>query len=125
MNHKVDNAEISILGNNFLRTHYKDKALLNAIHLEKIREKYTEIMESEDLSNLKLMVVFDGEIEISRDIAERYISDRVRPKIGEALVAKSNKTLEYINAAAAIMRGSHPVEIFTSESDANNWLKNL
>ena len=125
MDYKVDNAEISILGKNFVRTYYKDKALLNPSHLEKIREVYTDIMETEDLSQLKLMVVFDGEIDISRDIAERYLANRVRLKTGEALVARSSKTLEYINAAAALMKGQHPVEIFTSESDANNWLKNL
>jgi hypothetical protein len=125
MNYKVDNAEITIVGKNFLRTCYKNKALMNASHLEKIREQYSEIMESEDLSQLRLMIVFEGGIEISRDVGERYLTDRVRPKTGEALVAKDPKTLEYINAAAAVMGGSHPVEIFTSESDANNWLKNL
>ncbi|MFT4602048.1 MAG: hypothetical protein ACI857_002234 [Arenicella sp.] len=125
MDYKVDNAEISIIGKNFLRTCYREKALLNPLHLEKTRDKYSAILETEDLSELRLMVVFEGEIEISRDIGERYLTERVRPKIGEALVAKSPKTLEYIKAAAAVMSGTHPVEIFTSESDANNWLKNL
>ena len=62
MDYIVDNAHISIVGKNFLRTCYKDYALLNPAHLERIRDKYTELINSEDLSELRLMLVFEGEI---------------------------------------------------------------
>ena len=125
MDYIVDNAHISIIEKNYLKTTYKNKALLNAKHLEKIRGKYSEILHNEDISHLRLILIFEGDIEVSRDIGERYLVERVRPKIGEALVAQNPKTLEYLRAASAVMSKSHPVKSFSNEEEADAWLKNL
>ena len=125
MNHIVDNASIVKLDEHLIKTVYADKTLINASHLERIRECYTELNGSEDLSKLRLIIEFKGEIEFSRDISERYLFERVRPKVGEALVSENIKNHEYLNAASAIMKTSHPVEVFSTVEEAKDWLLSL
>lgn len=122
---KIDGATIRVVSDSLIRTSYDEKCLINATHLEKIRKAYTDLSGNEDLSSLKLLVVFDGEIEISRDIGERYINGRVRKKTGEALVSSNIKTREYLKAASAVMQSSHPVMVFESEELATDWLNGL
>lgn len=122
---KVDCATIEVVSKSLIRTSYCDNCLINAAHLEKIRGAYSELNGDEDLSNLRLLVVFEGEIEISRDIGQRYINGRVRPKTGEALVSSNLKTREYLKAASAVMQSSHPVLVFETEKEAINWLNEL
>lgn len=122
---KVDCATIEVVSKDLMRTSYCDGCLINSHHLEKIRLAYTELNNDEDLSNLKLLVFFEGSIEISRDIGERYITGRVRQKTGEALVSSNEKTREYLKAASAVMQSSHPVLVFETEAEALSWLNDL
>ena len=122
---KVDCATIEVVSDSLIRTSYSDNCLINAHHLEKIRGAYTDLNGDEDLSNLRLLVVFEGELEISRDIGERYINGRVRQKTGEALVSANLKTREYLKAASAVMQSSHPVMVFETETSALEWLNEL
>ena len=121
----VDSASIYKLEENLIKTVYYEDSIINAKHLEKLREAYTEIIGSEDISQLRLLIVFEAGIEISRDIGERYLINRIRPKIGEALVATQPKTVEYLNAARVLMNTPHSMEVFSDEDKALEWLKEL
>lgn len=122
---EIDEAKISILGKDLYKTVYKNGALFNAIHLEKIRKAYTTLFGNEDLRGLRLMVVFDGKIEMSHDVGERYITHRMRHKKAEAYVSKDPETLQYLKAVVALLNTEHPVEIFNSETKALDWLKSV
>lgn len=121
-NTTTDGAEITALEKDLIHTVYPNKCLLNAHHLERIRKVYSEIHGSEDLSELKLIVEFKGEIDISRDISESYLSTRVRPKICEALVSNDPRTFEYLRGAGALMAKHHPVQAFMSFDEAKKWV---
>lgn len=121
----VDGATIEVVSDSLFRTTYNDNCLINSQHLERIRLAYTELNGNEDLSQLRLLVVFEGDLEISRDIGERYINGRVRQKIGEALVSANEKTREYLKAASAVMQSSHPVLVFETDTEALAWLNDL
>lgn len=122
---KVDGATIDVEDNNLIRTTYQNGCLINYHHLEKIRDAYTELFSNEDLSDLKLLVVFEGNIEFAKDVSERYFNGRIRKKIGEALVSPDSMVRETLYAASAVMGISHPVRVFESELDARNWLNSL
>lgn len=112
-----------MIEHDLIKTTYTDGALLNVKHLEEIREVYTDLAGSQDLKNIRLMVVFDGEIEMSRDIAERYlVADRHREKIAEAFVVTKQSAKEYLNAASAVLSGKHPIQVFEKEQEAKDWL---
>ena len=121
----VDGASIDVEDNNLIKTTYPPNCLINSNHLEKIRKVYTDLFDNEDLSDLKLLLIFEGKIEFSKDISERYFNGRVRKKIGEALVSSDPAVREYLYAASAIMGITHPVRVFESELDARNWLHSL
>ncbi|MEO9533173.1 MAG: hypothetical protein ABJG68_09565 [Crocinitomicaceae bacterium] len=122
---KIDGAEIKILDQSLIKTTYSDNSIINATHLESMRSEYTKISGGEDMSQVRLLVVFEGGIEVSRDVGERYLTERVRPKIGEALVAKNPITAEYLKGASAVMKTSHPVRFFSDEETAKDWLLSL
>ena len=121
----VDGATIHLLGDNFIHTVYEDNCLLNAAHLEKIRKAYSSLYGDEDLSQLRLLVEFKGEIDIPKDIGERYIGNRVRKKIAEALVSTNPRTREYLKGASALMSRTHQVRVFSDLEEAKNWLEEI
>lgn len=121
----LNGVTISVLKENWMITTYEDDCLLNATLLEDLREIYNELNGSEDLSNLRLIQVFKGSIQISRDIGERYLTNRIRTKVGEALVSDDSTTKEYLNGASAIMRQTHPVRVFDTLDEATAWLESL
>lgn len=125
MQNKIKGVKITVLENGLLKTTYADSCVINANYLEDIRSEYTRLAGGEDLSQTKLLIVFEGTMDVSRDIGERYLTERVRPKIGEALVAKNKQTAEYLKGASAVMKTSHPVQFFDNEEDAENWLLSL
>lgn len=110
---------------NFLRTFYSDGCVINASHLEAIRSAYTAITGSEDLSDLKLLVIFEGDIDISQDVGQRYIDSRIRHKKGEAFVSAKEGTRQYLNAAMAVISSDHPIQIFSEVEEAESWLASL
>lgn len=118
----IDSAQISKIGKNMLKTVYKDGAVINTNHLEKIREAYSSLHGNDDLSDLLLLVVFEGGIKVSHDAGDNYVLSRIRRKNGEAFVARHPQTLEYLNAAVAVMQSQHPVGIFDDEDEAIRWL---
>ncbi|MCB9224112.1 MAG: hypothetical protein H6582_08060 [Crocinitomicaceae bacterium] len=122
---EVDGAFIAVEENNLIKTTYPNNCLINSHHLERIRKAYTDLFDSEDLSDLKLLVIFNGKIEFSKDVSERYFNGRIRKKIGEALVSHDANVREYLYAASAIMGITHPVRVFESELDARDWLHSL
>jgi hypothetical protein len=121
----VDTATVFVEDQNVFKTEYEPNTLINATHLENIRAAYTKLHKSEDLSALRLLIIFKGKIEISQDVSERYISSRIRKKTGEALVSSDPVTQEYLKAAGAIMNSVHPVRVFETESEARDWLESL
>lgn len=123
--YKVDDAEIFVLDTKFFHTIYRDDCIMNTPHLEKIRTAYTELNGSEDLSELKLIVEFQGKIEISQDVGERYINNKIRNKTGEALVSTNPRTKEFLTGASMIMNGDHPIRVFDSVPEAKEWLDYL
>ena len=125
MEKKRDGAKTTVLDQNLLKTTYSDGCIINAALLENIRSEYTRISGNKNLDQLKLMLVFEGGIQVSRDVGQRYLVERIRPKIGEALVASNPQTAEYLKAATAVMKSSHPVQFFENEDDAKNWLLSL
>ena len=122
---EVGCARIYKLEDNFLRTMYCDGCVVNATHLESIRQAYTKICGTEDLSKLKLLVIFEGELEISQDVGERYIDSRIRYKAGEAFVSDNPATRQYLNAATAVIKSNHPVKVFSEVNEAKDWLTAL
>lgn len=122
---EVGCARIYKIGENFLRTLYCNGCVVNAAHLEAIRKVYTQICGSEDLSELKLLVIFEGELEISQDVGERYIDSRIRYKAGEAFVAESEAARQYLKAATAVIKSDHPMKVFSEASEAKEWLASL
>lgn len=119
----IDKAKVELIRPGLIKTEYPEGALFNSHHLENIREVYSQIAGTDDLSNFRLLVVFQGKIEMSRDVAERYlVADRHRPKIAEAFVVNDQEALELINAASAILQGKHPIKVFHTEEAAINWL---
>jgi hypothetical protein len=122
---EVGCAKIYRESENFFRTRYCDGCVVNANHLEAIRIAYTEIAGSEDLSQLRLLVIFEGDLDISQDVGQRYIDSRIRPKKGEAFVSSNEKTRQYLNAATAVISSGHPVKVFSEVGEAEEWLGNL
>jgi len=125
MEKKRDGAKTTVLDQNLLKTTYSDGCIINAALLENIRSEYTRISGNKNLDQLKLMLVFEGGIQVSRDVGQRYLVERIRPKIGEALVASNPQTAEYLKAATAVMTSSPPVQFFENEDYAKNWLLSL
>ena len=122
---EIDQAKISILGKNILKTVYKKGSIFNSLHLEKIRKAYTTLHGNEDLKDLLLLVVFEGDIDISQDVGETYLTSRIRIKKGEAFVSKNERTREFLNAAAAYIPTNHPIGVFADEKEGLDWLKTL
>lgn len=122
---EVGCARIYKIGENFLRTVYCDGCVVNATQLESIRQAYTNICGSEDLSKLKLLVVFEGAIDISQDVGQRYIDSRIRFKAGEAFVSDNEATLQYLKAATAVIKSEHPIKVFSEVNEAEDWLSSL
>lgn len=122
----IEGIKVRLIEPKFIHTQYCDNYVLNAVHLENMRILYTEILDGQDdLSDIKLMVEFEGSIEISHDISERYLADRIRPKKGEALVSNNPRTLEFLKGASALMGQSHPVKVFTTVEEAKIWLESI
>ncbi|MEX1003143.1 MAG: hypothetical protein WDZ35_13580 [Crocinitomicaceae bacterium] len=121
----LDEIKIDQLSDDLIKTTYPPDFLLNATRLEEIREIYTEMCGSEDVSHLKLLVIFNGKIAVSQDIGERYLNGRIRKKQGEALVSACKETREYLNGASALMKKTHPVKVFETEKEATDWLNTL
>ena len=121
----VHGITIQLIKENWMMTTYQENSLINAGILEELRDAYTALNGSDDLSNLRLIQVFKGGIDITRDIGERYITNRIRTKVGEALVTSDAKTLEYLNGASAVMGRTHPVRVFPSIEAATDWLESL
>lgn len=122
---EIDDARIQILGNNTIKTIYKDRALINTLHLEKIRKAYTTLHGNDDLSELKLLIIFEGDIEFNHDVSHSYLATRYRNKTGEALVTKQKKTSEYLNAVIQLVNTKHKIQVFSNEEDALEWIKSL
>jgi hypothetical protein len=122
---KIKGADTTLLEKGLVKTTYADACIINANSLESIRTQYTLLAGGEDLSSIRLLIVFEGRINVSRDIGQRYLTERVRPKIGEAFVATNGQTAEYLKGASAVMKTSHPVRFFENEGDAKNWLLSL
>jgi len=119
----LDYAKVELIQKGLIKTTYKDGALVNVNHLEEIRRVYSDIAGTDDLKDIRLLVVFDGDIEMSRDVADRYlVADRHRTKVAEAFVVKTEAAKEYVNAATAILSGKHPIKVFENEETALNWL---
>jgi 6-phosphogluconate dehydrogenase len=125
MTAKVDGATILLEEDNLIKTIYENNCLINSTHLEKIRSAYTDLFSNEDLSDLKLLLIFEGDIEFAKDVSERYFNGRIRRKIGEALVSELPAVRETLFAASAIMGITHPVRVFESEIEAREWLESL
>lgn len=121
----IHGIRIQLLKKDWMLTTYERGSLINATILEDLREAYSDLNGSEDLSSLRLIQVFKGDFDFSRDVSERYLSHRIRPKIGEAFVAEDRKTLEFLNGASAVMSRTHPVEVFPSVDEATAWLESL
>ena len=121
----IDGVKVSKIADHLIKTVYPKNSLINVTLLEQMREVYTEIYGDEDLSKLKLLVIFPGDIDISIDLSERYLNGRVRKKTGEALVANNAKAREYLKGASALMKHNHPVKVFDSEEEALKWLNSL
>jgi len=122
---EVGCARIYQEGNDFFRTYYCDGCVVNANHLESVRAAYTEMNGSEDLSNLKLLVIFEGTLDISQDVGQRYIDSRIRNKKGEAFVSANEGTQQYLRAATAVISSEHPVQVFSEIEAAEKWLNSL
>ncbi|UKN02226.1 hypothetical protein K6119_01675 [Paracrocinitomix mangrovi] len=120
---KFDSAEISLLEKNLIHTVYEDNCLLNNKHLEDIRDVYTKLHGHEDLKDLKLLVEFKGDINISKNLSEGGIFRRIRRKTAEAFVSPSAQTREYLKGAKAIILTEHPIEVFDTVGEAMKWLR--
>ncbi len=122
---EIDDARIFLLGNCTIKTVYKDGALINTIHLEKIRKAYTTLHGDVDLSTMKLCVIFEGEINFNQDVGYTYLDTRYRNKSAEALVAFNKKTKEYIDAVVQIINTKHQTKVFSDETEALEWLQEI
>ena len=122
---EIDDARIFLLGDNTIKTIYKDGALINTKHLEKIRKAYTTLHGSVELSALKLVVIFDGEINFNQDVGHTYLDSRYRDKTAEALVTNNKKTKEYIDAVVQIINTKHQIKVFSDEKEALSWIKEI
>ena len=121
----LNGVTITPLKKDWMITTFEDNCLLNAQLLEQLRDLYNELNGSEDLTRLRLIQVFEGRIQVTRDIGERYLTSRIRTKIGEALVTTHPNTKQYLSGASAIMRRTHPVRVFETIDEAKSWLENL
>lgn len=121
----VEGIKVHLIEDDFMHTEYEDKFLINPGHLENMRKLYTHVLGSDNLENIRLLVEFKGSIEISHDVSERYLTDRIRVKKGEALVSNNARTLEFLNGASAIMGRTHPVKVFDTVEEAKVWLLSL
>jgi hypothetical protein len=121
----IKGVTVEIIKENWILTTFEANCLLNSTILEDLRIIYTDLHGDEDLSNLRLLQIFEGSIEVSRDIGERYLTNRIRPKTGEAMVASNAVAREYLMGASVIMGKNHPVQVFENQEEAQKWLESL
>ncbi len=116
---------ISKVDKNTIKAIYQDKCVIDSESLEETRAVYTEFYGNENLSGLKLIVIFQGETKFDLNASKTYMLSRFREKLGEAFVTKNPITIMYLKSIIQISKPKHPLQIFDTELEGINWLNKI